>query len=160
MARQTALGECLVGAGTLGLGVVILWQTAQAPLSPIYAKVGPAMAPYGIGAGLGLLGAALLLKGLRGGWRSEEDRAAVGALHLRPFLWMLLGLLCNAFLIGWLGFILSSTILFVCTARAFGSKKFLRDGAIAFVLCALVYFAFSKGLGISLGAGLLESQLP
>jgi len=44
--------------------------------------------------------------------------------------WLVLGLVLNATLINQLGFIIASTLMFFCTARAFGSRRALHDVAI------------------------------
>ncbi len=53
--------------------------------------------------------------------------------------WLLAGLALNVALIGTAGFIIASTALFACTARAFGSRKSLRDAAIGFALAFAAY---------------------
>ena len=72
---------------------------------------------------------------------------------------VLAGLVGNVVLIGPLGFILASTLLFCCVARAFGSTQLPRDAAIAFVFSALTYVGFARVLGINIGAGLIERFL-
>ena len=72
--------------------------------------------------------------------------------------WLLLGLVLNIGLIDPLGFIPASVLLFACTARAFGSRRPLRDALIGFVLSAIAYFGFSELLGINIGAGFLGAS--
>ena len=160
-ATKPAWPDTLVGAGVLALAAVVLAETALAPASPSYAKVGPAAFPYGVGFALGVLGALLVVAGLRGGWRDKatEAEAGIGKPLLAPFLWVAAGLLVNAALIAWLGFIAASTLLFICIARGFGSKKILRDLAWGFGLALFAYLGFAKLLAIRLGDGLIESFL-
>jgi putative tricarboxylic transport membrane protein len=68
-------------------------------------------------------------------------------------------LILNVVLIGSAGFTLASTVLFVCVARAFGSRNIVRDGAVAIVFALAAYFGFARTLGIDIGAGLIESAI-
>ncbi len=70
--------------------------------------------------------------------------------------WVLAGLVLNVALIQFLGFILASTLLFCCVARAFGSTQLPRDALIAIVFASVTYFGFARVLGINIGSGLLE----
>lgn len=160
-ASGPAWPDTMVGAGVLALAAVVLAETARAPASPIYAKVGPAAFPYGVGAALAVLGVLLVVAGLRGGWRdaASEAEAGIGKPLPGPFLWVAAGLLINAALIAWLGFVLASTLLFACIARGFGSRRAARDLAIGFALALLAYLGFAKLLAIRLGDGLIERLL-
>src|SRR6266508_2830812 len=67
--HRRPVGETIIAVGVLVLAVVVYWQTASIPVSPIYAKVGPTVVPTITALGLGLLGAVLLFEAVR---RSEE----------------------------------------------------------------------------------------
>ena len=71
---RPAVGETIVAAGVLVLAAVMVWQTFEIPVSPLYAKVGPRVMPFIAAAGLGLLGVLLLIEALRGGWQPEEEK--------------------------------------------------------------------------------------
>lgn len=162
MRFRPALPETLVGVFMIAFAVVVAYATAAIPQST-YAKIGPAVVPWAITGGLFVLGALLLIEGLRGGWWHDE----VTQLDWRAILWLGAGLIANLALIDGveigkmqaiprLGFILASTILFACTARAFGSRHFLRDGAIGFSLALIAYVGFDRVLGYQIGSGLVE----
>jgi len=155
MTARIVRPEALTALGIIGIGLVAFWQSGEIPVSPIYAKVGPTVVAYAASGGLIALGALLLLQALRGIW-AREPEADEAPLHPMNLLWLGLGLVLNAGLIEWLGFIPASCLLFICTARAFGSRKWLRDLGIGFVFAAIAYFGFGKLLGINIGAGLLE----
>jgi len=53
-------------------------------------------------------------------------------------------------------FVLAATLLFVLTARGFGSRAVLRDAAIGFVLALIAFLGFTLGLGLTLPAGPFE----
>ena len=152
MRRRSISGEAAVGLGVIALAAIIFWSTASAPASPAYAKVPPTAFPYAVGTGLAILG--LMLAIMR--WNNADSDPSLGTPDRNGLLWLGLGMLLNVGLIGWIGFTLASTLLFVCTARAFGSTQVARDAAIGFALALLAYVGFAKILGISLGAGLIE----
>ena len=55
--------------------------------------------------------------------------------------------------IGWAGFIIASTLLFVLIARGFGSRRPARDAAVAALLGIAVFFIFTLALGLKLPKG-------
>jgi putative tricarboxylic transport membrane protein len=152
--------DVLVGAFVLLLGALALWQALVIPVSPIYAQVGPKAVPFVVAGGLILLGGMLLFVALRGGWSwtLEEMRDAPPA-NLRALGLLGAGLLANLALIGPFGFSVAATAQFVLAAAAFGSRRPVRDLAVALVLALAVWFLFVKALGVNIGAGLLEEQV-
>jgi putative tricarboxylic transport membrane protein len=153
--RGPAWGDTGVGVAVLALAAVIAWQTTLIPTNAVYAQVGPKVIPWIATAMLAVLGALMTSQGLRGGWEHEQQ----GALNLLGLAWMLLGLVLNVALIGVAGFIIASTLLFVCTALAFGSRNVLRDGVIGFALALVSYVGFDRVLGYKIGSGLIEGLL-
>jgi putative tricarboxylic transport membrane protein len=154
--RARATGQIALSIGVLALAGIVAQQTTVIPVSPIYAKVGPTVFPWMVAGGLGLLGLALLVQAVRGGWSTDDDAVAV---DWRALGWVLAGLVLNVVLIGPAGFIIASTLLFCCIARAFGSTRPLRDALVAIVFAAITYVGFARILGINIGAGLLERFL-
>ena len=152
-----ARGEIALALGMLCLSAIVLWQTYEIPVSPIYARVGPTIIPMITACGLGLLSLALLFSALRGGWQTDEekeytpDRVALS--------WLVAGMLANILLIGPAGFTISSVVMFTLAARAFGSLRIFRDAALGFAFSLLAYLGFARALGINIGAGPLERGL-
>ncbi len=71
-----------------------------------------------------------------------------------------LGLLVSALaldvaLIESAGFVMASAMLFSVAARAFGSRRPLRDVIAGLALGVIVHIAFTRGLGVTLPAGIL-----
>jgi len=150
-----AWGATAVGLAVLILAAVVGWQTTVIPTNAVYAQVGPKAIPWIATAMLAVLGVLLTLWGVRGGWARDEH----GAPNLWGAFWLLLGLALNAALIGVAGFIIASTVLFVCTALAFGSVSVLRDAVIGFALALVAYVGFDRVLGYKIGTGLIEGLL-
>jgi putative tricarboxylic transport membrane protein len=154
---RSAWGELAIALGVIILGVVAYWQTLAIPVSPLYAKVGPTVMPMMAAGGLVVLGIALLVSALRGGWQTQDEREVEPD---RPALmWVTAGLILNVVLIGPAGFSLASTALFVCVSRGFGSRSPFRDAGIGLALALAAYVGFAKTLGINIGAGLIENAL-
>ena len=75
--------------------------------------------------------------------------------------WLALGylglaLLLNLVLLERAGFVISASLLFWLVARAFHSRRPARDAATAVLLSVLVYFAFTRGLGLILPLGIFN----
>lgn len=164
MAARPVWADVAVGFGVVLAAAVVGWQTTAIPQAAIYAQVGPTTFPWIVAGLLALLGALLAAQGLLGGWPHEHEHEFDGA----ALAWLVLGLVLNVVLIDGLsvaglgivpklGFILASTILFACTARAFGSRRVLRDGAVGFLLALTAYAGFDRLLGYRIGTGLIES---
>ena len=149
--------DLAAGLFVVVLGGLALWQASVIPTSPIYAQVGPKAVPFVVAGGLLLLGAGLVYQALRGGWSHElEEVQDAPPVNWRAFTLLLAGLGANLLLIAPLGFSLAATVQFVLVAAAFGSRRFLRDAAIALALTLAVWFGFVELLGVNIGAGVLE----
>jgi putative tricarboxylic transport membrane protein len=70
-----------------------------------------------------------------------------------PVVRVALGLVSFVALLNLAGFVAAGTVLFGCTASAFGSRRLLRDALLGITLCATVYITFTYGLGVSLPSG-------
>jgi putative tricarboxylic transport membrane protein len=150
--------ETAVALGVVALGCLSFYETTQIPVSPMYAQVGPTAMAYLASALLLGLGLALLVQVWTGVWSSPPEETDV-TLDIKAMGWLVLGLVLNIGLIGPLGFIPASMLLFACTARAFGSRRPGRDALIGFVFAAIAYFGFAQLLNINIGAGLLEGWI-
>ena len=148
-------GALAVALGAVGLGAFFVVAAFAVPGEAAYAGVGPRVVPILVGAGLALAGVAFGASVLRGaafpGMEPAPDHGALvlvaGALALA------VPLLPRA------GFVLSAALLFTATARAFGSARFLKDAAVGLALAAVIYVAFTLGLGVALPGGVLEHAL-
>jgi putative tricarboxylic transport membrane protein len=161
--RQVNLGELALALGAVAFGLLIIWQTTNIRVAPIYATVGPRVIPYIVGAGLVLTGLWLAFEALTGratagSAESEDvdlslptDRRTVGLLALVLIVYLLL--------IERAGFVIASAVLFVGAASAMGSRRYIRDIVIGVLLATGLYLIFNRGLGLNLPAGVLEGIL-
>ena len=81
---------------------------------------------------------------------ATRDRRANSA----PVVRVAFGLVSFVALLNLAGFVAAGTVLFACTASAFGSRRWLRDALLGITLCTTVYVTFTYGLGVSLPSGL------
>lgn len=151
----TTLPHKLVALGVIVLALAAAWQTTLIP-QVLYTTVGPSVFAWFVAGFLLILGVLLLIAAFRGGWAADQEGTLTEWASLG---WVALGLLLNVALIEWIGFILSSTLLFAFVARGFGSRQLLRDAAIGFVLAFVSYVGFDRVLGYKIGSGLIESLI-
>ena len=148
-------GAALVIAAILAaIAAVIIWQTSQMRVPPIQARVGPTVFPYAIAAGLILLSLGTVVSALRHGFPPRESD------NIAPILWIVGGLVAQLLLLSTAGFSIATGVLFACTAKAFGRGPLWQTIPIGAVFAFLVWFAFAKGLQLSLPAGPLERLIP
>jgi len=149
-------GELAISLGLVALGSFVIYETQSIAETQGYAQIGPRLFPYLIGVGLTLCGAVLGWHAISGGWRHVPLDEAHGAPDWMAFGVISAGVVLHMLVIGWAGFIIASTLLFVLIARGFGSRKPVRDAIIAVVLAFVVFFLFTKGLGLNLPKGPFE----
>jgi putative tricarboxylic transport membrane protein len=153
--RGLRLGEAVLAAFILLLGAFVAIETAMLRTGPGYAAIGPKLFPWLVAAGLLLVGIALL-HGARAGAVAQP----VGfELDLPPPLVVTAGLVLQMVLMRPAGFVIATAVLFVAVAYALGSRRIVLNAAVGLVLCAITYFAFTRGLGLVLPAGVLGPLL-
>jgi putative tricarboxylic transport membrane protein len=152
MQRETKTAGMVAGLMLVLLGVLIAWSTSHMRVPPMHAKVGPQVFPYFAALALVILGVIFAVQAFR---NSPEKLVA----DTDSTEWFSLGIIIAGFVfqivfITTLGFILSSTVLFVAVAIGFGSRRYLRDVTVALLLSAAAYFIFTKLLNLQLPAGI------
>jgi putative tricarboxylic transport membrane protein len=154
--RRADLGSFLIAAALGALGLFMLWETWSIPVQVSYARVGPRLFPA-------LVGSALVLNALWLAWEAWRAPAPASAeeppIYWPALGWISAGLLLEAALLERIGFPLSAALLFVLTARGFGSTSLVRDAAIGLALALLAWFGFVYGLGLTLPAGPLDALI-
>ena len=149
-------GEAGVGLGTMLFAAIAAWQASAIPSEGVGSSVGPNVIPWVVSVMLAVFGAALVAEALLTNAAPSPDAEAHGIVDRRGAAWMVVGLLLNVALIEYAGFIIASTLLFVCTARAFGSTQLPRDAGIGLALALVAYVGFDRLLGYKIGSGLIE----
>ena len=153
-------GQVAVAAGVTAIGALILWGSFYLPTGGGYAQVGPGMVPRGVGALIIVLGALLFREAFTGGFRGVDEEAEVHLpMDWPSFAWVSGGIIAYGLAIEHLGFILSSTVLFVMVARGFNSRRWLLNAATGLVLAIVVFAIFNYGLGLALPKGVLGKIL-
>ena len=148
------LGEMLISFGLIALGSFVVFETQSIAETQGYAQIGPRLFPYLIGVGLTLCGAVLGWHAFSGGWRNVPlDQEGHDAPDWLAFFVISAGIILHMVVIGWAGFIIAATLLFVMIARGFGSRRPLRDAIVAALLATAVFFIFTSGLGLKLPSG-------
>jgi len=149
-------GFVFIGGGLLLLAALLAVGASQITGNAGYAGAGPAFLPWTVAAVLAGLGATIIALALR--HRGPIVAAPDFPPHWKPLLWVSVGLLLNASLIEYIGFIPSCALLFAFAARGFrlGADQAPswgvtgRDLVIGAVVSAPVFWLFTKLLGISL----------
>lgn len=143
--------QALIGLGFVVAGAAMAWQTFLIDADGGYAGIGPRFFPLVVAAGLAICGIGLALQAMFGGYLNlDEIPERVGAAGLKGLAWILGGLIFQLLTIGMLGFVPTATVLFVCVARAFGVKSWLRPVIIGAVLALAIWGIFTELLGVSL----------
>lgn len=155
--RNIGWPETVLGLGVVAFALIAAWQASVIPTSPLYARIGPTIFPRAAAALLFILGALLVVQGLRGGWQDQAEKDI--PLDWRALSLVAAGLVANAALIGTLGFVLASTLMFTLVAAGFGSRRPWFDAPIGCALAMAAYFGFAGALGVNIGAGPFERAL-
>ncbi|MEN3366585.1 MAG: putative tricarboxylic transport rane protein [Burkholderiales bacterium] len=149
-------GELLVSLALAALGIFVIMGTQSIPAGAGYSQIGPRAFPYLIGSGLLIIGGILTWQAVSGGWRNVPmDQEEHASPDWAAFALISAAVILHMVSIGWAGFILASTFLFILIARGFGSRRVVRDIVVGAVLSTAAFFIFTLGLGLKLPNGLL-----
>lgn len=155
--------EVLVGLGIAALGAFIAVETTTIEFAPVYAKVGPQVIPYIAAGGLVLMGLLFAGLALRAEMPPPQSSPTSwerdGNADWRALVVISGGLIAQLLLLERVGFVIAAALLFVCVTYGFGSRRYLRDVAIAALLAVIVYLGFTRGLDLHLPAGVLKGVL-
>ena len=159
---RRSMSATVIAVALIALGLFVVHQgylIAQDQSS--YARVGPQVFPYMVGSGLVIIGLFLAIDAVKGTWPVIWAETADEHSLSRPAYWRQLskvalvglGLAVNAFLIAPLGFVVSSTLMFALTTRAFGSRRIPFDLAVGALFSGLIYLCFTYALRLPLPGG-------
>jgi putative tricarboxylic transport membrane protein len=157
--------ELALAIGVVALGGLVLWKTGEIRITPMNARIGPRVIPYIVGSGLVIVGVWFVIEILlgRGPQASAGEDGEDVDLSV-PTDWRTIGII-GAALVAYLvlieraGFIVASSVLFFGAAFGMGSRRILRDAAIAIVLSVAVFLIFTRGLSLRLPEGVIPIEL-
>ena len=151
-------GELAFAGSLLILGLVVLYDTSKMLVPPGSGTVGPQIFPYLVSGFVIFISLGLFVQIFRGNLGVPEGTEFGEVVEKTDFksLAMVAGsMLTYPLLIERAGFIIASSVVFFGVAFAYGAKNLLKNLAISIIFSLIVYFAFSKGLNVSLPAGVL-----
>ena len=151
-------GELAFAGSLLILGLVVLYDTSKMLVPPGSGTVGPQIFPYLVSGFVILISLGLFVQIFRGNLGVPEGTEFGEVVEKTDFksLAMVAGsMLTYPLLIERAGFIIATSVVFFGVAFAYGAKNLLKNLAISLIFSLIVYFAFSKGLNVSLPAGVL-----
>ena len=151
-------GELAFAGSLLILGLVVLYDTSKMLVPPGSGTVGPQVFPYLVSGFVIFISLGLFVQIFRGNLGVPEGTEFGEVVEKTDFksLAMVAGsMLTYPLLIERAGFIIASSVVFFGVAFAYGAKNLLKNLAISMIFSLIVYFAFSKGLNVSLPAGVL-----
>ena len=153
--KSLRVGEAVLGGVVLAVGLFVVVETSQLQVAQSHAAIGPTLFPYLIATGLVVVGGLLFYQAFFGHIAHERGFE----LDWRAVALVSGGLILQMFLIESLGWIIATTLLFIATTIAFGSRRLLTDAAIGVVLSGLAFVVFNYGLGLDLPTGTAFEQL-
>jgi putative tricarboxylic transport membrane protein len=161
--REQGRSELGVALFLGAVGLLLIVSALLLPESRIArGPVGPGAVPVVVGILLVVVSVFLAVDVWRGG-RGEpeggEDIELGGRSDWRTVGLLAVAFIANALLIESLGWVFSGAILFWGSAFALGSRHYVRDVIIAFVLSIGSWYLFALGLGIVMPPGILRGIL-
>lgn len=149
----------LIGLALLILGGLMAWGAVSIPSTAGYAGVGPNFLPWLVAVVLLLCAGLLLWEARTGGYRQMEEPSGAERGDWPALAWVSAGVIANAALITWIGFILSCTLCFALAVRGLRSSEGRPAGSASHtatdlltgvLIAAPVYWMFTKVLSINL----------
>ena len=141
----------MIAALLLALAAVVAWETANMRTgAATYSRIGPRAFPYGVAAGLAVLGALTAVQAFRApSPRRERD-------DFGPIAWIAGGLIVQMVVLPYAGFSIATGAVFAATARALGRGPLWLTYAGGVVFALAIWLFFARGLNLVLPAGPLE----
>ena len=148
--ERTAPATMVLGVLLVVAAIVTVVDALRLPDSDD--TVGPATAPIVVGVLLGVVGIGLVVQGRRamGVWEYSEHTTRQQWLRLAAVLGTLV---VYAAVVPYLGFVLSSTLLFTVSALLLGAPNRARALAYGWIVASVVFLVFDELIGITLPAG-------
>jgi putative tricarboxylic transport membrane protein len=156
---MSAAADFGVAAAVALLGLLLLQGAKSIDFGAGYDRIGPRFFPYVVAIGLLVLSVLVCVDAIvRHRHLAESgDSRAPEAIDWRSLALLGAALLLNILILEPAGFIIASTAHFWLVCRTFKSRRPIRDVIVASLLSLAVYYAFSRGLGLSLPGGMLDA---
>lgn len=156
-------GDVVMPAAILAVSASVVVQAFQFSGGAGYSAVGPGVFPIIVGSVGILCGAVLLVQALLPLLGKERGDApgASSDVDGSPVVWSRVMVLATvlvgyALLLTPVGFWQLTGAVYACAARIFGSKAWVRNLVIGYVLALVTYFLFDRFLGVSLPDGYIR----
>lgn len=149
------LGESILGAFVLAMGLFVALETYQLAPTATAAVVGPRLFPFIVAIGLISVGVALLKEAISGHVAHEGGFE----LDWRAVAFVSGGLLLQIFLLERIGWILATSLMFVLATLAFRERRVIVSILIGLALTGATFVVFDYGLGLGLPAGSVIEDL-
>lgn len=143
------IGGHVIALATVASGIAVVIGTSMMKVAPVYAAAGPQLFPYLIGGATILVGLLAMVEAACGTLAPEGELE----LDLMPAAIMAGGLIIQIFTIEPLGWVPSTTALFMAGARAFGRGNLLLDFLVGLTLSVVTLLVFDQWLGLRLPFG-------
>lgn len=161
--RGLRVAEAIFALAVIALGMFVAYETTQIHAVRRTSVIGPTVFPNLVATGLVIVG----LFALREAFVGRVAHVGEGRfeLDIKAILLVSVGLLINLLTIESLGWLIATPLLFVCVARAFGSRRPAVDLAIGLTIAVLTFVVFNFGLDLNLPVGefwedLMDSMAP
>ena len=144
--------ELVIALALIALGAMVAWDAAHMRSGvAAYSRVGPRAFPYGIAAGLALIGIGTAFSALRNLPPQRERDEIV------PMVWIVGGLVTQIALLRFAGFAIATGAVFAATAKAFGRGRLWLTYPLGVIFSLAIWLFFAKGLLLVLPSGPLEN---
>ncbi|WP_254843150.1 tripartite tricarboxylate transporter TctB family protein, partial [Deinococcus marmoris] len=156
-----SIPDLLVALAITALGIALFIGSNEIPFG-INAVVGPRVFPLIVSVGLTALGALMIVSVLRGDRAepaAEEDTDMEAPVNLTAPGIILGGFLLGAAVLTSAGFVIGTAIMYFSVAWAFGERRIGLMAFVALAVALVTYLAFTRGLDLSLPAGVLKGIL-
>ena len=151
--------QTLIGAGVMVVGAALAAGATLISSEAGYSGVGPNFLPWVVAIVMLACGGWLVWEARTGGYRDAEEPTGAETGYWAGFAWVSAGLLANAALITYIGFILSCTLCFALAVRGLRNaegrevplvQSAVRDVLTGLAISAPVFWMFTKLLAINL----------
>jgi len=159
---QAGKGELVFASALFLVSLVVFWDTHRLILPTNNTIVSPRTFPYVVATLLMVASIGVALEVLRGRSGVPEGTEPDTPFQRADFATMAIVVVAiglHVFLLERTGYIISAAISFWGVAYAFGAKKIIRIGLIAFLFSTVVYLSFSQLLDIQLPKWIIEEAL-